>query len=225
MSRIVFRPWSTPQPANPRPLPHPFSAGWDDTKDLLRAEVDKVQPPHIRGDNALVVIEVDTDESSIRQDGFMRADRKVRSDGVVVSFESKHGPLRYECNAFYGQGWRGLQGWQANVRAVALALSDLRRVDRYGIGRRGEQYAGWKAIGSGIAMPASSMTVEDAARLLVVEAGMVSLDDYPLDKMTPFDARVMYRRASKKHHPDVGGDPAMFDRIKQAHDLLTGAST
>lgn len=223
MSRIVFRPWSVPQPANPRPVPHPFSTGWDGTKSLLRGEVDKVAASSSRDWESLIVIEVDTDESSIRQDGFMRADRKVRSDGVVVSFESKYGPLRYACNAFYGQGWRGLAGWQANVRAVALALGDLRRVDRYGIGRRGEQYVGWKALGSGIAMPASSMTVEEAASWLWNAAGMEA--DAP---DVPWDAQLvaqMFRYASKRHHPDVGGDAAMFDRITQARDLLTGAMT
>lgn len=225
MSRIVFRPWSAPLAPNPRRVPHPFSAGWDATKDLLRAEVEKVAASSSRDWESLIVIEVDTDESSIRQDGFMRADRKVHSDGVVVSFDSKFGPLRYECNAFYGQGWRGLAGWQANVRAIALALGDLRRVDRYGIGRRGEQYAGWKALGSGIAMPAATMTFEEAARLLIAESRMVPIEDYPPDQITPLDARVMYRAASKRHHPDTGGDPAMFDRITQARDLVLGATT
>lgn len=35
--------------------------------------------------------------------------------------------------------------WQHNVRSIALGLQALRAVDRYGISRRGEQYAGFKA--------------------------------------------------------------------------------
>lgn len=35
--------------------------------------------------------------------------------------------------------------WQHNVRSVALGLEALRAVDRYGISRRGEQYAGFRA--------------------------------------------------------------------------------
>jgi hypothetical protein len=35
--------------------------------------------------------------------------------------------------------------WQHNVRSIALGLEALRAVDRYGISRRGEQYAGYRA--------------------------------------------------------------------------------
>lgn len=35
--------------------------------------------------------------------------------------------------------------WQHNVRSIALGLESLRAVDRYGITRRGEQYAGFRA--------------------------------------------------------------------------------
>lgn len=34
--------------------------------------------------------------------------------------------------------------WQHNVRSIALGLQSLRAVDRYGISRRGEQYAGFR---------------------------------------------------------------------------------
>jgi hypothetical protein len=35
--------------------------------------------------------------------------------------------------------------WQHNVRSIALGLEALRAVDRYGITRKGEQYAGFRA--------------------------------------------------------------------------------
>ncbi len=35
--------------------------------------------------------------------------------------------------------------WQHNVRSIALGLEALRAVDRYGISRRGQQYAGFRA--------------------------------------------------------------------------------
>ena len=35
--------------------------------------------------------------------------------------------------------------WQHNLRSIALGLEALRAVDRYGISRRGEQYAGFRA--------------------------------------------------------------------------------
>lgn len=37
------------------------------------------------------------------------------------------------------------QFWQHNVRSIALGLEALRAVDRFGISRRGEQYAGFRA--------------------------------------------------------------------------------
>ncbi len=44
--------------------------------------------------------------------------------------------------------------WQHNVRSIALGLEALRAVDRYGISRRGEQYAGFRAaLTSGGARP------------------------------------------------------------------------
>jgi hypothetical protein len=35
--------------------------------------------------------------------------------------------------------------WQHNVRSIALGLEALRAVDRYGISKRGQQYAGFRA--------------------------------------------------------------------------------
>ena len=46
------------------------------------------------------------------------------------------------------------EDWRHNVRSIALGLEALRAVDRYGISRRGEQYAGFRAaLTSGGARP------------------------------------------------------------------------
>lgn len=42
--------------------------------------------------------------------------------------------------------WYGEVDWQINLRAIALGLEALRKLDRYGITSRGEQYTGWRAI-------------------------------------------------------------------------------
>ena len=47
-----------------------------------------------------VVIELALDEGDIRLDGLPRADARPRHPGVIVSFDSKHGPLRYGTDAF-----------------------------------------------------------------------------------------------------------------------------
>lgn len=195
----------------------PFRAGWSDTADLLRREVDMLTDT-----DQYVVIEVDTAEGNIRADGRMRADARVNSDGVVVSFDSRHGPLRYATDQFRRAGWQSkrMPGWQCNVRAIALSLEALRKVDRYGVTHRGEQYTGWKALGSGIAMPKAQMTVEEARRLLLDAAGQRNGNL----AWTSANVTVLYRQAAKRMHPDAGGDTGAFRLLTEARDLLASVA-
>jgi hypothetical protein len=49
-----------------------------------------------------------------------------------------------------------------NARAIALGLEALRKVDRYRITKRGEQYTGWSALPPATPMGAAKMTADDA---------------------------------------------------------------
>lgn len=129
------------------------------------------------------VIELAVRESDIRLDGWPYAHARPEHPGVIVSFDSKHGPLRYGTDAF--------PDWQENVRAIALGLEALRKVDRYGIGKRGEQYAGWKQLESG-----SQRLVERGVELIEAAGGE--------------------RQALKRHHPDAEGGSAEDFRAVQA---------
>lgn len=142
---------------------NPFRSGWTSTMELLERELEKLGARS-------AVIELALTEREIRLDGWPRAEARPSHPGVVISFESKHGPLRYGTDAF--------PHWQANVRAVALGLEALRKVDRYGIGKRGEQYQGWRQLTAG-----PVMTQEDAEKLL---------DEYGGEK-----------KALKATHPDT----------------------
>jgi hypothetical protein len=113
---------------------NPFRAGSNDTLWKLEYELDKLGAVE-------VVIELALTESEIRIDGWPRAGARPSHPGVVVSFDSRHGPLRYGTDAF--------PDWQANVRGIALGLEALRKIDRYGISHRGEQYTGWKQLSAG----------------------------------------------------------------------------
>lgn len=93
---------------------NPFSATWGQTRDLLESEISKLGASRY-------TIELALDESEIRLDGYPRANARPRHAGVVVSFDSKHGPLRYGTDEF--------STWQANVRAIALGLEALRAVE------------------------------------------------------------------------------------------------
>ena len=192
-----FRQWS------------PFEASWTDTVDLLVREVDV-----LGADDA--VLQLAITERECRLDGWIRADARPAHPGVILSFESRHGPLTYATDRFRGRGWsgRGLNGWQSNVRAIALGLEALRKVDRYGIAESGQQYTGWSALPPGTPMPAAQMTVEAAIEVLHEHA------PHGWDWDDPDDVRSAFRVAARVVHADAGGDPAEFRRITEARDLL-----
>ena len=163
--------------AGPREWTDPFRAGWSATLDKLQFELEKLGASE-------VVIEAFFSESEIRLDGWPRSGARPSKPGVIVSFDSRHGPLRY--------GTERYPTYQANVRAIALGLEALRKVDRYGIGKRGEQSQGWKALGAG------GGDVE-RGRELIREHGSE-------------------RAALMATHPDRGGDPDDFRAVQAARE-------
>ena len=225
--RLIFRPIQTwpGEHTNPR-KPSPFDphTNWSATLVILEKELRALGVHE-------AVLQVDSpNERDFRLDGQLRADVKLRSPAVILAFETnRHGKLSYPCDRF-DKMWSGqrLEGWQANVRAVALALEALRKVDRYGIANTGQQYTGWKAIGAGVPMPAATMTVEEAARFIVTHADLPLLgpDDIPWEKIIVEDSTSLtqaFRQAAKRLHPDVGGNAADFRRLTEALELLDKA--
>jgi hypothetical protein len=194
-----------------------FKAHHADTLDLLERELNQL-------DATDIIVQLALTEAQIRNDGWPRSDARPSGPQVAVSFDSKHGPLRYATDVYRGTGdrqWGCVTGWQANLRAIALGLESLRRVDRYGIAQSGEQYRGWKQLGAGepIAMGAGSMTVEEAARFLIEQSGYApSLATSAIESKITRDE--VYRRAAKKLHPDLGGDPALFRQLQDAKAVL-----
>jgi hypothetical protein len=180
----------------------PFEASWSSTLELLTREL-----RHLGGSN--VIIEVDVLPGAVRLDGMLYADAKVNSPGVRLHFDSVHGHLSYETDAF--------THWQANVRAIALGLESLRRVDRYQIGRGGEQYRGYLALESGPGIALGGMTVDDAWAILG------SFDDRPISEQRaePDGLARARRKARSFAHPDRhGGDRDLWDQVEQAAKTL-----
>lgn len=187
---------------------NPFAASWQATMDLLTRELDHLD---VVGAVALRVV---GDQSDVRRDGMLRASARLVHPGVAVSFQSrKHGPLTYPCDTFSGTSG-GLAPWQANARAIALGLEALRRVERYGIASRGEQYAGWRAIGSGTEESPFTSRQEAVAWLAKLT-----------ESSTLVPAPVLLKRGAAVAHPDRnGGDTSLWERYDAARQLLGGGS-
>lgn len=167
--RLTFRPLPNWPHAvtSPRRSAH-FRSTQSQTLKLLEFELIQL---HALG----VVVGAGFRDSDLRLDGTPRADRSQAPHlhpGVEISFESKFGRLTYATDQF--------EDWRHNLRAIALSLEALRAVDRYGVSKRGEQYAGWAQLPAGGPDP-------ERGRVLVEHAGSL--------------AAAMF-----KHHPDHGGD-------------------
>lgn len=221
---IVAWPHPTLTPVDAR-VRAPFSASWDDTLEVLEREVGALAP---EGRNAHVTIRLAYPDRVFRADGALRADAGMpEHPGAIVAFASTHGPITMATDQFHGSSWTGqsADGWRSNVRAIALALEALRKVDRYGVSRRGEQYAGWGELPSGRPMGTGTetMTVTEAAGILhgAVDLGGAGQPSELIGDRGLIDAT--YRVAARRHHPDHGGDPDTFRRITAARELLVKA--
>lgn len=184
----------------------PFSAPYAETKRLLERELDYL-------DATLPVIELAIVEADLRVDGMMRANARPAHPGVMVSFGSCYGPLRYATDRYVD--------WQSNLRAIALGLEALRRVDRYGITKTGEQYRGWQALGTGSEEPMS----EHEAALFIAEQSGNRVSTWEIRERT--EARdACYRKAAAILHPDnlKTGNEVGFKRLVKAKAILDKAS-
>jgi hypothetical protein len=166
-----------------------FRAPWNATVSLLAKELRQL-------DARQIVLQIAVTERDVRIDGMPRANARLLNPAVILSFESKYGPLRYATGEY--------DDWQDNVRAVALSMQALRAVDRYGVSKRGEQYTGWRAIPQSTDPADSLRTREQAQEFLDGEYG----GDL--------------RRALFETHPDRGGDSDEFRRVVRAKELLAG---
>lgn len=186
----------------------PFRATWSATLDLLDREMRFLRPK-----NHEFVVMVDITERDLRLDGMLRADARPASPNVAIAVETiAKGDLLFTCGKFYD--------WKDNVRAIALSLEALRRVDRYGITKSNEQYRGWQALPPGATPMPARMTADEAARLLRTAAGWT--DDLVIGNAE--DIQICFRDAALRHHPDRGGDTAYFQQLVEARDLLKGAA-
>jgi hypothetical protein len=155
-----------------------------------------------------VEVYLDVADVDLRLDGPPRAKAKVDFPGVVLTFESRHGPLQFACDNF--------PDWRENLGAIALTLESLRRVSRYGAVSAGEPYVGFRP--TVLPEPVASMDAEDAAIVIAEEAEDPLLwRDVVNDRVV---RRKLYHVAARKLHRDTGGDAERFSRLRSAYRML-----
>lgn len=196
-----------------------FTAGWNETVELLEREAHAL---HAR----LVTIRLACPPSAFYKDGTgLIPDRKPpEHPGVVVVLDSAtQGLLTYHTDRFRARGYKGpRESWRHNVRAVALALESLRRVERYGIADAGQQYAGWKEIGAApMSAKPEPITLDQAAAILAAAVPGTPTAEILGDETT---AKGAHRAALKLLHPDHGGsgDGARMALLAEAWELVKG---
>jgi hypothetical protein len=187
----------------------PFDSSYQQTLNLIDNELWKT------GTRAAVV-QLAMEPRDIRNDGMPRSDaRPPKHPGVILSFEKSVGgkrvPLSFPCDAF--------TDWQANLRAIGLALEALRKVDRYGVTSMAEQYRGWAQLPGPIVTPVK-MTFEQAAEFLFRFCGMNATPHDICGRRDVFEGG--YRNAVKKLHPDANGGQELQDwhTLQQAAEVL-----
>ena len=156
-----------------------------------------------------IVVRAFIPAEQIRLDGFPRANARATAPGVVLEFVSgaTQALQRFYCDRYLF--------WEDNLLSIARAMEKLRAIDRWGVNKGGEQYAGYRAI------PAQSsagenVSVHAAAEFLANHGGARAIDVLS----NPIVARDTWRRARLALHPDRGGSAAAFANADHAADVL-----
>ena len=180
-----------------------FSAKWQQTLDLLEHELDCVDADDITIEGFFVW-------RDIRNDGWPKVTARPTQPGVILSFTTLAGPMMMPCDTFLY--------WEDNLRAIALTLEALRKIDRYGAARKGQQYTGW------LGLPAASVA-DEAKELAKILCKAAALPETAISRVvteqTYFDQ--VWREAVRRSHMDTGGaqaNTATFQEVLLARDSL-----
>lgn len=184
--------------------PAPFRATLSNTLGVLRREIYNLVDTRAQQDSAELLVAIPA--GAFRLDGRPYANAKAEHPGVIFSIDSRHGHLSYPCDTF--------TSWEDNLRAIALALEALRKVDRYGVTRRGEQYRGFLELEANAA-PASFATAEAALAWLIDYTAWA-----PVRQGGEVQVRSILREAQRRAHPDSGGEATKFQRVTLAEAKL-----
>lgn len=131
----------------------------------------------------------------LRNDGLPYASAKEPDDsGVAVYFSYKQKPMCFACDRF--------KYVKENIQAIAKTIEAIRAIERWGASDMMERaFTGFAALPEQASRPWREV-------LGLQGAGFISPE--------VIDSR--FKELAQKHHPDHGGDAAMFRQIVAARD-------
>jgi hypothetical protein len=132
----------------------------------------------------------------LRRDGAPYSNQRQPDDpGVVVYFRRAGKPIVFACDR-----WDRVEH---NMRAIQKTLEAKRGIERWGAATGEREFAGYEALPPGT----NGATQEGPYQVLGVAP------DAPSEVV-----RSAYRALALVHHPDKGGDPVVFQRIRRAYE-------
>ena len=191
-----------------------FKQTYANTKKILEFELDKLGALE-----SSLLIEMFINDGDLRNDGELRANARPYRQGVRLSFtrisrrlrnqttgdiRNETQTLSYPCDAF--------DDWQDNLRAIALSLEALRKVERYGVFK-------YEDMVSRLALPAAAdNSREQNAYLFLAKYSGCTLSEIAKDAAY---RRKAFVRCLQKLHPDnPRGDNELFLKLYEIKNFL-----
>lgn len=179
-----------------------FDSKYQQTLDLLETEL-----RHLGAHSITILAGYRLEQ--IRNDGWPRGSASQPAHPATeVHFTSRKKQLAFKCHRF--------SRFEDNLRAIALSLEALRKVDRYGVSDQAQQYSGWAQL------PAAgeSDSLQKAVTLIVSLAGEGHSRERVLAEAGA--ATAAYRAAAKLVHPDTnpGAPRSGWDALQAAKEQL-----
>jgi hypothetical protein len=184
----------------------PFKTSFDRTVRILKHELRELEATTV-----VLQVAVVTERDISVTTGLPRADARLQHPGVIVAADTKHGALKWACDACVK--------WTDNVHAIALTLERLRLADLYGVTSKGEQYTGWKMLPGPITATAKTMSIEEASRFVSGLTAGAFAPEQIIKHRTVWTSA--YRDAADRAHPDrESGSAEVWGKLQDAKTLL-----
>ncbi len=181
--------WPTGWPRTEKPQRSRFG-GYYDKPSVAKATRKLQEEMRMLGGTDLII----STNLILRQDGLPRSSQKTPEDrGAAVYFKWHNEPMVIACDSYNQIG--------CNLWAMAKTIEAMRGIDRWGCSELlNRAFTGFKALPSGGTSGRSWWEV---------------LEIY--SDASEEEIKSAYRQKLKETHPDLGGDPAIFQEVETAY--------